>query len=204
MLVPLIPLSQTPMTRHKTFISYHHENDQEHKDWLVDNFDDWAFIDHSVGYYSINPKLKPEKIRCKLRDEHLQIPTVTLVLIGTDTWKRKYVDWEIASSLRDTKNNPRSGLVGLILPTRDDYWDEEEFDMCTIPPRVYDNYMCGYAQIHHFPMFDIYKTMNEVEEFNCFQELNDILHTAFTNKYKYLPKNSRPKFLKNRYASSWC
>ena len=47
-----------------------------------------------------------------------------VVLVGTCTWQRKaYVDWEIGSSLSDTRNNTktRCGLLGIILPSNSNY-----------------------------------------------------------------------------------
>ena len=66
---------------------------------------------------------------------YLKDSTVTVVLIGEETWKRKHVDWEIGSSLRQTQNNSRSGLLGIILPT---YPREsvKKYNPYTIPPRL--------------------------------------------------------------------
>lgn len=57
----------------------------------------------------------------QIRDNYLRDSSVTIVLVGKDTWKRKFIDWEISASIRNTQNNPRSGLFGIILPTHDDY-----------------------------------------------------------------------------------
>ena len=60
-----------------------------------------------------------------------------VVLVGTETWRRKYVDWEIYSGLKSTKNNPRCGLLGILLPTYP--LKDNKIDTHTIPPRLYDN-----------------------------------------------------------------
>ena len=137
------------MDRHRCFISYHHANDQGYKDKFVRLFDDWAdiFINKSVGDGDIDDDCKTETIWQKIRDVYLSDSTVTIVLIGKETWKRKYVDWEISSSLRDTKNSSRSGLIGIFLPTHPDY-GKEKYNSNTIPPRLYDNVECGFARLY--------------------------------------------------------
>ena len=98
--------------RHKVFVSYHHENDQIYREiferWFSDVYD--IMVSKSVEIGDINQNLKTDTIRQKIRDEFLRDSTVTVVLIGAETWKRKHVDWEIGASIRDTKYNPRSGL----------------------------------------------------------------------------------------------
>ena len=73
-----------------------------------------------------------------IRDGFIADTTVTVVLIGACTWQRKHVDWEIGSSLRATKNNPRCGLLGILLPTHPDYV-RENYRRSLIPPRLADN-----------------------------------------------------------------
>lgn len=38
-------------------------------------------------------------------------------MVGQNTWKRRYVDWEIAASLRNGFGNPANGLLGIKLPS---------------------------------------------------------------------------------------
>lgn len=101
--------------KHNVFVSYHHDNDQyyrnEFEKLFVNHYD--IMVSKSVQIGDIDSNLNTETIRQKIRDEYLRDSTVTVVLIGTQTWQRKHVDWEIASSIRDTKLNPRSGLLGI-------------------------------------------------------------------------------------------
>ena len=41
----------------------------------------------------------------------------TVVLIGKCTWARRYVDWEIAATLRNNTDDPRGGLIAVQLPS---------------------------------------------------------------------------------------
>ena len=100
--------------RHKVFISYH-VDDQEDKDRFAQMMEN-DIVDKSVKDDDIDDtNLKVETIRQKIRDDYIADATVTVVLIGPCTWQRKHVDWEIGSSLRDTKKNPRCGLLGILL-----------------------------------------------------------------------------------------
>ena len=103
------------ITKHKVFISYH-DVDREYKDMFVSNMGD-SIIDKSVQVDDIDDTNLPvETIRQRIRDKFIQDTTVTIVLIGPCTWQRKHVDWEIGTSLRDTRLNPRCGLLGILLP----------------------------------------------------------------------------------------
>ncbi len=180
----------TSSLRHKCFISYHHDNDQYYKDKFVKLFDNAAdvFIDKSIGDGDINDDCKTETIWQKIRDDYLSDSSVTIVLIGKETWKRKYVDWEISSSIRDTKNSSRSGLIGIILPTYPRF-KENEYYPNTIPPRLYDNIQCGFAKIYNW-------SENPAILQNWIDE-------AFNRKDKVNPCNSRSLFRKNRTTDSW-
>lgn len=103
---------------HRVFISYHHANDQKYKDTLVKfGKDNDIFVDWSVDTGDISDELTTEQIREKIRDEYLRDSTVTIVLVGTETKKRKHVDWEIYSSMHDGKISKKSGLLVIYLPT---------------------------------------------------------------------------------------
>ena len=103
---------------HKVFITYHHENDQIYKNQLVALGERHGiFIDRSVHPGDIFDDLTDEAIRTKIRDEYLRDSTVTIVLVGTETKKRKHIDWEIYSSMYDGVKNKKSGIIVANLPT---------------------------------------------------------------------------------------
>jgi len=105
-------------SKHKVFISYYHDADQEYKDALLRmNSQHDIFIDASVDTGDIDDRLSDTAIREKIRDEYLRDSSVTVVLVGVDTWRRKHVDWEIYSSMYDGKINKKSGILGITLPT---------------------------------------------------------------------------------------
>jgi len=104
--------------KHKAFISYHHGNDQQYKEALLAlNAQYGIFVDQSVDTGDISDELDDEAIRTKIRDEYLRDTTVTIVLVGTETKKRKHVDWEICSSMVDGSVNNKSGVLVINLPS---------------------------------------------------------------------------------------
>ena len=102
----------------KTFISYHHENDQEYRNHVSSLASRYGvFEDCSVELKDIDESLKAQTIWSKIRDEFLRNTQVTILLCGKKTHFRKYVDWEIRSSMIDGKVNKRSGILVIDLPT---------------------------------------------------------------------------------------
>ena len=107
--------------RHKVFISYYHEDAEEYKRRLVQALSSKA-IDKSVSPGDIHDESLPlDEIRRRIRDDHIADAVVTIVLVGSCTWQRKHVDWEISASIIDRRNNERCGVVGLLLPSHPDY-----------------------------------------------------------------------------------
>ena len=172
---------------HKVFVSYHHANDQIYRE-KFEKMMGSHMISGSVEMGDIEDGLKTETIRQKIRDEYLGDTSVTVVLIGTETWKRKHVDWEISSSLRKTEKNPRSGLIGILLPTYKRP-SPGKFDQYTIPPRLYDNYECDFAVIYSW-----------TEDPN---EMKSRIHDAYNRKSRINPDNSRDLFRNNRSGNRW-
>lgn len=175
--------------RHKVFVSYHHANDQYYKDQFEQLFSDYdIMVSKSVKIGDIDENLNVDTIRRKIRDEYLRDSTVTVVLIGSQTWQRKHVDWEIGASIRQTKFNPRSGLLGIILPT----YPREDiscYQKHTIPPRLSDNIDCGFAKIYNWS-----SNPNLVQNW---------IHEAFLRRNSVIPDNSFPSFKRNRNTTQW-
>ena len=112
------------MAMHKVFISYHHGSDQRYKEALVEFGErNSIFVDRSVDTGDIPDEWTDEQIRRAIRDRYLKDSTVTVALVGTETRRRKHVDWEIHSSMYDGSVNKRSGIVVINLPGISEYFN---------------------------------------------------------------------------------
>ena len=108
---------------HKVFISYHHANDQWYKEKLVEFGKLHSiFLDRSVDTGEIPEEWSDQQIRQVIRDNYLRDSTVTIVLVGEETRRRKHVDWEIYSSMYDGAVNKKSGIVVINLPGTSDFF----------------------------------------------------------------------------------
>ncbi len=176
--------------RHKVFISYYHEDDQEYKNQLVQALDS-KFVDKSVSQGDIHDEGLPlDEIRRIIRDEHIADATVTIVLIGCCTWQRKHVDWEISASIIDRRNNDRCGLLGILLPTHPDYRKRpEDRNPRLIPPRLACNIggETPFAMIYDWPNNGVAK------------KILLKIHTAFLRRKKTpWPDDNLYLFVNNR------
>lgn len=182
--------------RHKVFISYFHRDDQKWKDLFAHLMGD-RIVDVSVDIGDIAGNSPPTEDTLRhIREEHISQATVTVVLIGPRTWQRKYVDWEIGATLRDTRMNPRCGLLGILLPSHPDF-NQREYDPHLIPPRLADNCDGDNSYAH------IYNWSNE----RSADTVQDCIHRAFKRRRRQPdPNNSRLPFARNwnrPHARGW-
>ena len=123
-------------TKRKVFISYH-RGDRAEVDAFINK---WAnvegvFIPKALGVYDNEDFIiseNPEYIMNQIRSRFLGDSTVTIVLIGTCTHNRRYVDWELKTSLRRGSYTP-NGVMGIILPSSG--------ANAYLPPRLKDNWI---------------------------------------------------------------
>lgn len=125
-----------PDIRRKVFISYHHKIDQF---WF--NEFTRLFGTHYQVFYdnSLDGRIRsddPEYVNRRIREEHIFGTSITIVLCGPDTWKRKYVDWEIYSTLHH-----KHALLGVALPTA----QKNSNNQVIVPDRLHGNIVSGYA-----------------------------------------------------------
>jgi hypothetical protein len=129
-------ISKTTVRR-KIFVSYHHEHDQAFYGKFVQYFgQEYECIsDNSLS--RIFDSDNPEYVMQRIRDSHIAGSSCTFVLCGPETPCRKYVDWEIKSTL-----DKKHGLIGIALPTA----RRDSFERVIIPNRLHANIQSGYAQ----------------------------------------------------------
>jgi hypothetical protein len=123
--------------KRKVFVSYHHAGDQAYYDMFSRLFGDSyeAVFDNSLER-KVNSD-NAEYVLRQIRENYLTGSSCTVVLVGQQTWGRKFVDWEIEATLAK-----QHGLLGLQLPTI------PVVNNCLtmpLPDRLNDNINSGYA-----------------------------------------------------------
>ena len=102
-------------TRHRCFLA-HHAEDAEEVLGFVEEFED-VIIPRSIGVQGDDfiDSNDDDYVMSQIRQKYLGDTTVTIVLLGECTWARKYIDWEIYSSLRESSGSTRNGLMSVRL-----------------------------------------------------------------------------------------
>jgi Thoeris protein ThsB, TIR-like domain len=115
--------------KRKIFVSYHHGGDRDWYDAFSRTFCDQYEVvkDNSPGRAIDSDDA--DYVRWCLSADFITGSSCTIVLIGRDTWGRRFVDWEIDLTLQK-----EHGLIGVVLPTGG-----------VAPPRLQDNVRSRYA-----------------------------------------------------------
>tara|TARA_R110001583_G_scaffold113519_3_gene264035 strand:+ start:13849 stop:14394 length:546 start_codon:yes stop_codon:yes gene_type:complete len=136
------------LPRRKVFIS-HYKGDRVEVDAFIRNFSS-VFIPKVLGANNNDDFIdstNTEYVMQRIRRLYLQDSTVTIVLLGNCTHARRYIDWEIKSSLRAGSNLP-NGLMGISLPSTN--------NKVNLPERFESNWVQGHA--HCYAKFWNYPT----------------------------------------------
>jgi hypothetical protein len=112
----LLAAEAAKAARRKCFISYY-SGDKAAVDKFISEFSD-VFIPKAIGVSDGDDFINsndPDYVMSKIRQKYLGDSTVTLCLIGNCTHSRRYIDWELKTTLRRGSYTP-NGLVGILLP----------------------------------------------------------------------------------------
>ncbi len=143
------------MPKRNVFLTYHHANQAEVENFInsfgshfnelraIGVSDEDDFIDSDDTDYVLR----------QIREKYVTGTSATIALIGGCSWARKYVDWEVAATLRNNPTDPRGGLLAVQLPSVDGR------NNINLPPGVamnrdYDSGSGterGYASYHRYP-----------------------------------------------------
>ena len=132
-------------TKHKTFISFYHNDDQEYRELFDRLFSD-LIVSKSVEDGDIDSDTSDEYIKQLIQKDYLSDTTVLIVLLSSKTKCRMHIDWEISGALNLKVGDKNSGLLGIILPTHPDF-GTGKYNHINLPPRLSDNLKSGYALI---------------------------------------------------------
>lgn len=129
--------------KRKVFIS-HYKGDREEVDAFIQRFaiQEKVFTPYVLGANDNDEFINstnPEYIMTQIRKKYLLDTTVTIVLVGSCTHSRRYVDWELKSSLRQGEYTP-NGVMGIILPSQG--------TSAYLPPRLEANWSKGHVDCY--------------------------------------------------------
>jgi hypothetical protein len=122
--------------KRKVFVSYHHGGDQAYYEAFSRAFHDTYDV---ITDTSLERRIDSEDVEYvmrRIREDYVTGSSCTVVLVGADTWGRKYVDWEIKATL-----DRQHGLIGVQLPTL----RVGPNGTVAVPDRLNDNIHSGYA-----------------------------------------------------------
>lgn len=138
----------TPV-RHKCFVCYH-SADIDAVTRFIEDYND-VFIPRVLGVSDSDHFKDPvdstdeDYIKATIGAKYLSDSTVTILYVGCCAWSRKYIDWELSSTLRDDSVNKRNGLLGITPPDNSHN---------RLPARFDDNYsknQPSYAEYRYYP-----------------------------------------------------
>lgn len=173
------------MKRLKCFISYYHDDDKKYVKKLRKIYEQIVVSDYSLDT-DLSTNTSDEQIyeNIKFRMNNC---TVTIVLIGENTGRRKWVDWELWASLnpfisktikhRDTFRP--NGILAVYLPGKKH----------SIPKRLQDNINSGYVIKMHWNSITNTKAL-----------VKKLVIADGRRRCISLINNSRRKMKRNRYT----
>jgi hypothetical protein len=136
------------------FLSFHQADELEANIWCR-RFDQYFNDIRTLGLDEFGDDFAEhinsgdsEYVMRRIREEKVAGTSCTVVLIGKCTWARRYVDWEVAATLRNFDDSARGGLIAVQLPSAQDHgWSK-------LPPRLEmnlnsaDGVDTGYARFY--------------------------------------------------------
>ena len=123
--------------KHRVFVSYHHGGDQAYYDAFSEAFHDTYDVIYDNSLERRVDSENVDYVMRRIRENYITGSSCTIVLIGAETYRRKYVDWELKATL-----DKEHGLIGVSLPTAA---TNSTNGNVLVPGRLYDNIQSGFA-----------------------------------------------------------
>jgi hypothetical protein len=129
--------------KRRVFISHYRGDKDEVNDFIyrfatLEN----VFTPYVLGANDNDAFIKstdPTYVMTQIRQKYLLDTTVTIVLVGSCTHSRRYIDWELKTSLRQGEYIP-NGVMGIILPSKG--------NSAYLPPRLEANWSNGHVDCY--------------------------------------------------------
>ena len=145
---PSLPVQSGPVRR-TVFISHSHLHESETKAFLREFGS--VFHERHIGLSKQKDHINStntEYVMRRIREELIQAKSiVTIVLVGSCTHSRRYVDWEIKASLQQGEGRTPNGVLAIQLPSCP--------NGALLPPRLEENWRrndrSGYARYYQYP-----------------------------------------------------
>jgi len=134
-------LPQTPK-KLRLFVSYYHDEDQAWYGAFVIAFGATYDLFTDTSLERQVDSADSDYVRRSIRENNIAGSSLTIVLCGRNTWKRRWVDWEIQMTL-----NKEHGLLGIVLPSHQAAANGNYF----VPNRLFENINNGYAAWMFWP-----------------------------------------------------
>ncbi len=132
-LADLVSTTRYDPTRRTCFVSYH-DADFSEVESFIRQFGD-EFVPRCVGPVEQDGfvgSLDEHYIKSRVREGCLADSTVTIVLLGKETWHQQFIDWEVAASLLEGSVRRRNGILVMPLPSMK--------NRAVFPERIRDNF----------------------------------------------------------------
>jgi hypothetical protein len=120
-----------PPAKRSIFVSFHHGGDRAYYDAFSKLFANTYDVIQDNSVDRMIDSDDSEYVIQKIREEYITGSSCTVVLCGTQTAQRKFVDWEIKATL-----DKEHGLVAVQLPSNPNF---------LVPERLMDNVTTSYA-----------------------------------------------------------
>lgn len=127
--------------RRKVFVSYHHGGDQAYYDEFSRLFHDQYETIRDNSLERLIQSENTEYVMQQIREKYISDTSCTIILIGSKSHERKYLDWEIKATL-----DKRHGLIGIVLPVH----SINSAGQIVVPDRFLDNHKSGFAIWEHW------------------------------------------------------
>lgn len=122
--------------KRKLFLSYHHKNDRDYYDEFLRFFSGTYDVIQDNSVDRVIDSDNVDYVIRQIRENYISGTSCTIVLCGSETPWRKFVDWEIKATL-----DKQHGLIGINLPSN----PIRENGNCTVPNRLFDNINSAYG-----------------------------------------------------------
>ena len=122
--------------KRKVFVSFQHRGDRAYYDLFTQIFHDYYQVVYDNSLERQIDSDNVDYVMRAIRENFITGSSCTIVLVGQNTWGRKFVDWEIDATLQKWH-----GLVGIQLPTL----VPNVSGKVVVPNRLYENIASGYA-----------------------------------------------------------